>query len=407
MSGFSTAVPPVTFGAAGFIAPAESDVVAGVIVDMNAAFGARFNPALTTPQGQLASSESAAIGDQNAVFLFLSSQTDPAYAIGRMQDAIGRIYFMTRFPARSTVVSCTVSGNNGVVLPVGALAQDVLGNIYSLVSMVTFTTISPTQTAAFTNNATGPIPCPAGSLATIYQNISGWNSIVNPADGILGTNVETRQEFETRRQQSVALNSRGPIAAIQAAVLAAPGVLDAYTVQNNTTSARVVGGVSIAANSIYVSTAGGTAQNIGNAIYSKAPPGIPTVGTSSVTITDTQTGLVTPYPTYVINYTVATSTPIYVQVTLANTVSIPSNATTLIQAAVLAAFTGADGGSRARIGSTIYASRFYTGVAALGAWAQIIDIYVGTAPNPTANSVTMNADQAPTTSAPDITVVLV
>jgi hypothetical protein len=81
---------------------------------------------------------------------------------------------------------------------------------------------------------------------------------------------------------------------------------------------------------------------------------------------------------------------------------VPSNATALINAAIAAAFSGADGGQRARIGSWIFASRFYAGIAALGAWAQIYSIQLGiTTANE--NSVLMNIDQMPTLGAISVT----
>jgi hypothetical protein len=74
---------------------------------------------------------------------------------------------------------------------------------------------------------------------------------------------------------------------------------------------------------------------------------------------------------------------------------VPSNATALITAAITAAFYGTDGGQRARIGSWLFHSRFYAGIAALGSWAQIYSIKVGIT---TANedAVLMNVDQMPT-----------
>ncbi len=403
MSASNTSVPSITFGANGFVAPAETAIVTGVLSDTNVAFGANFNPALNTPQGQLASSLGAVIGDQNAVFIYLSSQTDPAYATGRMQDAIGRIYFLTRLPATSTIVSATLTGTPNATIPAGAQAQDANGYIYTLQSAVTLSSAG-TGTGTFSNNQTGPIPCAANTLTAIYQAQPGWQTVTNPSDGVLGSNVESRQDFELRRQQSVAGNSRGAELAILAEVLAVSGVLDAYVVSNRSSSAATIGGVSVNANSLYVSVSGGTAQDIGNAIYTKAPPGIPTQGTTAVTVTDTQSGYSTPYPTYTINYNQAVATPIYFAVTIANSTAVPSDAATQIQNAIINAFAGGDGGPKARIGSTIYASRFYAPIAALGTWAQIVSLYVGTAANPTGNDVTMTIDQAPTVSAADISV---
>jgi hypothetical protein len=62
---------------------------------------------------------------------------------------------------------------------------------------------------------------------------------------------------------------------------------------------------------------------------------------------------------------------------------VPSDAATQIQTAVLNAWAGSDGGPRMRIGSTVYASRFYAAVATLGPWAQIIEIELGSSATPT------------------------
>ncbi len=60
----------------------------------------------------------------------------------------------------------------------------------------------------------------------------------------------------------------------------------------------------------------------------------------------------------------------------------PGDAATRIQNTIIAAFAGADGGPRARLGRTIYASRYYAPVAALGSWVQISSILDGSENNP-------------------------
>ncbi len=47
-------VPRVQFTPEGLVLPNESAILAGVLSDMDAAFGGGLNPALETPQGQLA-----------------------------------------------------------------------------------------------------------------------------------------------------------------------------------------------------------------------------------------------------------------------------------------------------------------------------------------------------------------
>ena len=85
----STAVPPVQFTLEGVVLPTDAAILAGVQSDINTAFGGGVNPGLSTPQGQLASSETAVIAEKNSEIAYIANQVDPQYAQGRFQDAIG------------------------------------------------------------------------------------------------------------------------------------------------------------------------------------------------------------------------------------------------------------------------------------------------------------------------------
>jgi hypothetical protein len=402
---FSTSVPAPTFGPTGFIAPADSAILAGVQADLNAAFGGDLNPALSTPQGQLASSNAAIISAAYALFLFYSTQSDPAFAQGRMQDGIARIYFLARNPAQPTVVQALCTGLVGTPIPTGALAKAADGNTYVCTAGGTIPG-SGNITLPFACLVTGPIVCPAGALNTIYRTVPGWDSIGNIAPGVVGNAVESPAAFEQRRGLSVALNSRNTTSAILAVVLAVPNVLDAYVVDNPTGMTTIISGVPLAPHSVYVAAAGGAAQAVANAIWSKKPPGCAYNGNTTLTVVDTNSGYSLPYPSYSVTYQTPTPLTIFFAVSIANIAAVPSTATAQIQAAILAAFSGADGGVRARIGATIFASRFYAGIALLGAWAEIVSLQIGTVSG-NANTVTVDIDQVPVTAADNITVTLV
>jgi hypothetical protein len=124
-------VPQPSFGPNGFVVPEESDILTAVKADINAAFGGDLNMQDSTPQGQLAISQTAAIGNANDAFAFLSQQIDPAFNIRRYQDAIARIYFISRIPASATVVNVTCGGLVGVVIPQNSLVLDGAGNTYA------------------------------------------------------------------------------------------------------------------------------------------------------------------------------------------------------------------------------------------------------------------------------------
>lgn len=397
-----TSVPSVTFGDRGFVAPAESDILAGVQADMNAAFGGNLNPALETPQGQIAASQTAIIGAANDLFCFITNQVDPAFAQGRMQDAIARIYFLERNPAQATVVSATVTGLEGVIIPIGSLARATDGNLYTAMEAITIPA-GGSIAAEFACVQTGPIPCPAHSLNEIYKAIPGWDTIDNAADGVLGNVVESREDFEFRREQSIFLNSVGSIMAVRGAVLDVTGVLDAYVTDNASNSPLTTQGVTLQAHDLYVAAFGGDSQTIAEAIWSKKAPGCPYyAGNTTKTVTDTG-AFGPPFPTYTVKFERPSALAIKFDVQLANNTAVPTDYVVQIRNAIMSAFAGGDGGPRARIGSVIYASRFYAPIAALGSWVNIISVLIGTT-TPTDTSIAVNINRVPTIAASDISV---
>ena len=202
----TTNVPQIQWLPTGLVVPSEAAVLAGVQADINAAFGGNLNfTNLQTPQGQLATSLAAVISNMYALFTQFVNGVDPDMNEDFMQDAIGRIYFQNRIPGTPTTVQCNCTGLAGTPIPAGSptqpQAQDTAGNLYYCVSGGTIP-IGGTISLAFANVVNGPIGCGAGTLTTIYQAVTGWDQITNPAAGVLGTNVESPEAFEFRREQS-------------------------------------------------------------------------------------------------------------------------------------------------------------------------------------------------------------
>lgn len=403
----TTSVPSIQWTLTGIVLPAESSILAGVQADMNAAAGGGLSTSLTSPQGQLAQSTTAIIGDKNNNIANIVNQVDPDQADGRFQDAIGRIYFIDRLPGVGTIVTAQVTGLTGTVIPLGALAQDINGNVYQCTQAVTIDNTG-TVNATFQCITFGPIVCNAGQLTKIYKAIVGWDRITNAANGITGTNVETRADFESRRRNSVAINAVNSPQSIFAAVLSVPGVLDAYVIDNPTSSTVNTGSTNypVVANSVYVAVAGGSATAIAQAIWSKKSLGCVYNGSTTQTVTDNNYN--NPKPTYTVKWQTPTNTPTYFSVNIANNPNLPANIVTLVQNAVIASFTGADGGQRARIGGTQYASRYVPGVGAVDPNVQINSIFIGNSANPTSGTaLTAGIDQIPTIAASQIAVNLV
>jgi hypothetical protein len=336
-----SAVPTITWGVQGPLAPSTPAILAGVQADYNAAFSVSFNYNGTTPQDQLTGSTAALINDSYQLLVYYTTQVDPAFSQGRMQDAIARINFLTRDPAEPTTLQVECFGAVGTSLPAGpinyATIVDPAGNLYRCTQAATIP-VGGNITLSFDCVIFGPIAVPTS--VSIYQAIPGWDSVVL-SSGVTGRNTETSQQFELRRQQSVAQNAVNSNAAIMGGVLGVTGVLDAYVVDNPLGTPATVGGVVLAANSILVSVVGGTAADVAMAIFEKKPPGTAMTGNTTQVVVDPNP-LYAPgtAPQYSIIFERPSTLPIYFSVNIANSPLVPAGATNLIQQAIIAAFTG-------------------------------------------------------------------
>ena len=402
----TTNVPQITWVNGSPSLPSETDILVGVQADINAAFGGGVNPALQTPQGQIAQSETAIIGDKNNEIAYIANQVNPSMASGIWQDAIGEIYFITRIPGAGTVVSCTCTGAVGTIIPAGSIAQDTSGYLYSSTATATIPSTG-SVTVQFQNQTQGAISCAIGALNTIYTAIAGWNTITNPAVGVVGNLTETRAAFEARRSLSVAGNSVNSISSIYGAVSSVPNVIGVFVVDNPSNSTVAYGSTSysLAPHSICVSVAGGTSANIAQAIWSKKPPGTGYNGNTSYTIYDTNYS--SPQPSYTVTWLTPTATPVYFIVQIKNNALLPSNIVQLVQNAVIQSFDGQDGGTAVTIGSTSYSGRYYANINAINSNVNVIEVYLGLSASPSTLLATLGIDQVPTLSASNITVTLV
>lgn len=400
-------VPAIVISSTGASVPQTSDVLNGVLEDLNTAFGGNLNITnVATPQGYLAENLTSYIQTANSAIVYLLNQIDPAYAEGRWQDAIGRLYFMTRNPATATVVTCQLIGQPGAVLPAGAVATDGV-YLYSSLGTVSFN-LSGTATVDFECSTLGAITCAANTLNKIAQVYPGWDAVNNPSAGVVGSDSENRVDFEYRRQQSVAENARDSLSSVRGTVFDVTNVLDVYAYENSTNSAVSVGATSysVPAHSMYVAVVGGTDAEVAKAIWTKKPLGCGMSGNTNVTVYDTEAPSF-PYPSYTITFERPIALPIYFVVNIGNYPNLPSDIVAQVKSAIIASFNGQDGGSRARIAADIYASRFYSNVTAISSTVRLISILIGTSASPTGSEVAVGIDRVPTTDTAHIVVNLI
>lgn len=399
-------VPPLEILPTGVVVPESVDIRQGILEDMNEAFGGDLDIVTpSTPQAYLADKLTDNIRDSNAAIAYMISQVDPATAEGRMQDGIGRIYFLDRKGATSSVVTALLTGQANTTVPAGSLAEDDNGNLWSLAGDVTFP-IGGTANGQFACVTTGPIQLSIGALTRIAQLVPGWDAVTNLTPAIVGSNVESRADYELRRQLSVARGAHGTPAAIRAAVFSVDGVIDCFVYDNYTNSQILYGPTDypIPAHSVYVGVVGGLDDDIAAAIQSRKDAGCGMTGNTMVNVPDTDYSY--PQPVYVYQFNRPDSLPVKFLITLANTPGLPSNIEDLAKQSVIATLTGTNGAQRARMGGQIFASSYYGPIASISNAVSIIGIKVG-ATTANLDSLAIGIDQEPTVAESDITVVIV
>lgn len=416
----TTNVPLPTFSAAGLSVPTEPELLAGVLGDYVDAFalsGKTLNTELTTPQGQLAQSQAYMLSVLNSGFLNLIAGVDPATASGAFQDALGRIYFLTRQAATYATVQAVVTGVPGGVLPAGAQAVSADGTIWQTTGRVSFGTTGATSTEFRAAVAgVGPVVGPQG--LRIYQQQPGWEGVSNDESSIPGVDVESRQTFEARRAESVSIGGNGTAASVRAAIANVPGVSDVYVYDNKSDTAILYGATDypISAHSVAIVVAGGDQVEVARAINAKlnCGCGMPIAqgeGTLITQVIEDFINYAEPYPQYLIRFVRPAPVQIYVKVQVANLSTLPSSYVQDVQRAVANAitsgFTTSDGSitvPRARIGGQIVAAAYFPAIQAVGDIVPV-SINVGLAPNPTDGAaLTLGIDQLPVTSALNVLV---
>lgn len=393
----------------GIVSPTTEEIKEGIQGIFVNAFGSDLSLDDSTPQGVLIDDLAQIKQASNSVLLYLANQFNPEYASGIFQDALANLYFIQRRSATYSIVTCRCIGVNGTVLNglpsenypdrVPAMAQSTNGDIFECVvggiignpvtsgGSTTYTTPGYVD-LVFRAKETGPIPCGANTVNSIFQAINGWDSVNNSSSGSVGLLEENRANFEKRRIDSLALQATGSLAAVQAGIANIEGVDDYKVWENPTGSSVTTRGVTLKAHSIWVCVNSGVpADDIAEVIYGNKSAGCDTNGSQSCTYTDPATG---------VQYTYSYANPVDVDTYIKITVqSLPSSETQLaMKQAIWDNFNGEDGSQAITIGDDVYAGRFFNILA--GFDAGVVQIQVSkSSGSGYANYLTYNMNQLP------------
>lgn len=257
----------------GTIVPDTQDILNDVAQEFRDAFGQDLITTPDTPQGVLIVAETlarAAVADNNAV---VANQINPNLAGGVFLDALLALTGSARLTDTSTVVSCTLTGVQGTIIPMGVLAQDTNSNQYASQVQAVIGS-GGTVTVNFAAVLPGPITVAAGALSSIVTGVLGWETITNPAaQTSIGTLTQSDGEAQIFRRQTLFSQGTSLAGAIVAGLHHTPGVTSLSFRENDADTSTVIDGVTLLPHSIYTCVNGGSDIDVATTLTNKKSGG--------------------------------------------------------------------------------------------------------------------------------------
>lgn len=359
---------PTGVTSAGFVRENASQIKSDLEAAHDSQFGRTVRKDARSVFGQLIGIETGSFDDLWQLIELLANSRDRRYATGAQLDAICSLTNTTRKPATFSAGTVTLTGTNATVVPSGSIAtssdganryatqanatiatatgwaavqtvatgayRTASGNIYyALVGGVTGssaptgTTPYPTTIAdgtvtwVFIGNGaayatvsaqatvSGAVGGSAFTINTIGTPHAGWSGVSNVVDVTVGSPIERDDQLRLRAQAELhTLSAKAALDCIRGALLKDELISQALVFENveNTTNSDGMPPHSVES----VVTGTETGANIGAILLGQVAAGIKTTGTSSVTVNDANGGA------HSISYTVPTTVPIYLAVTV-------------------------------------------------------------------------------------------
>ncbi len=320
------------------------------------AFGEDLDVDPESPQGQLIDSLTAIISDKDSQVLELANQFDPYKNDGIYQEAMAHLYFIERKGARASLVTCECRGLANTFIPRGTIIKNADNLLFYSINDA-FIGANGKVEISFECEKTGAINIPLYSITSIVSVIPGFDSVINNNPALLGSEKESRAEFEKRRTLAIAKNGQGSLLSLYGELSQVDNVVDVLILENPTSVKLIEKNVEIEPHSIYIAISGGEDSAIARAIYIKKDAGCGTTGTHKVQHFEDITGA---KYSYFINRPIHFALSMRVQIKLK--ADSKSDIESEIKALLLDDFYGRFDNylsKRVGIGENIHASRFY------------------------------------------------
>ncbi len=251
-------------------------------------YGPDINVQPNSPDGQMIGLMSQVAVDLEELLVQIYNSFDPDLAVGKVLDQRCAINGVTRRAGTYTTSPVSVTVDRAITLPGLDTAPtspftvaDVSGTRFFLETTYSFGGAG-TQSLQFRAERLGAIETVIGTITSVVTVLLGVTGVNNPAPAVVGSSEESDGALRIRRQNSVALPSRGYLDGLLGALQGIDGVAQAIVLENNTNSTDANG---IPGHSIWCVVLGGADADIASAIYRKRNAGCGMRGSVTYNVT--------------------------------------------------------------------------------------------------------------------------
>ncbi len=348
----------------------------------------------STVNAQITGAIAEQIASAWQALLNLYNGINPSAANGVLLEYLSALTGTTRQNPTKSTVTLDVDLDAAITLPVGRLvSHSTTGEQFSTTAEVTSTTAGVYTVQASSVN-TGPIAALTGTLTEIDTPVTGWNSVTNAADAVPGSNLETDAELRVRRKTALTVQGSGTVDAITADVGAVDNVDLVRGFENTSNVTDGDGRPETSFEIVLLDLSPADDDEIAQAIWDSKPAGMEAYSRSadSGTATDDNGNSQT------VAFTRATQVPMHINVELEKNPATYAG-DTAVRDAILAA------SDENQIGTTIYASAFYSAVFTVAGVENITVLEVDNTDPPSATEITLADNEAPSFDSANIDVV--
>lgn len=246
-----------------------------------AAYGENIDLGSKSPQAQQIDNESLSMSQADDALVDASQAINIYRAYGNQLEGQASLLGINKRAATSTLVTVTLGGTPAIIIPSGSRARSDSGDLFETTEDLQLDVLGALS-ASMSAVETGPLEVLTGELTQIVDVIPGWETVINPSDGAVGTVVETDAEYRQRYFTELFTNAVSVLEAIVSQVSEQDNVIEVIGVENDTGSPIVIQNITVDAHSVAIVVEGGIDEDIKDAIRLKKTGGTVTTGTTTV-----------------------------------------------------------------------------------------------------------------------------